>query len=515
MSVPDPKFSDIVDPTIEKIVVLSDIHGDHDNFIVNLRDNAKVIRKRSGHDFDATRERDPELDPFFHADLNIKDQADRYVEDLNYEWCGGNTHVVIVGDIVDPFRDMSRRSPNFYWPQMELKLVLFINAINKQAARSRGRVLKVLGNHDVGNLLCTYNPKKERFIAPRVFVAKYIHPEDDPNELQHYLQLKDLEFKQQAHHPNGQYKIPFKDNYHNGISRLDYFAIDQPGGRLLLEDNAYVLLKINNYVFVHGNLPTAFTASPGFVPGQTPVTYDEFNALNWRLNRDRDPSVLAILDSDGEGSPVWNRDNYANKIDDRFDDNTAFCEGLSTKKDAFCRQYSVDTPTCRPETMQIFVGHCIQYAVYCKSRNRTYGLVNDIDNQSERLTTRDRADIYAGPMDPSRRHVFGITVECPLGDERDQYRIYRVDVGGGRGQQWLGMANLIARNQIKDGVCPTATTPQMAEVSFLSSIAPQLIEINRHGQISIVRSKIRNTRIHVPRVDYEQVVRGVPGLEHP
>ena len=81
---------------------------------------------------------------------------DAYIDDLNYEWIGGSTHVVICGDFIDPVRtSVCTKNGNIecsYYPQIELKIFMFINSINRQI-QTGGKIIKLLGNHELGNIL--------------------------------------------------------------------------------------------------------------------------------------------------------------------------------------------------------------------------------------------------------------------------------------------------------------------------------------------------------------------------
>ena len=104
--------TELMIPLDTPIISLSDIHGDIDALIIALRDCAKVIKSKNNIpdlSIQGNNNRDIELDKLLKLDLN--DNADATLFDLNhnltFSWIGGNTHVVIVGDILDPRRDNS------------------------------------------------------------------------------------------------------------------------------------------------------------------------------------------------------------------------------------------------------------------------------------------------------------------------------------------------------------------------------------------------------------------------
>jgi len=117
------------------IFALSDIHGDIHSFIVSLRDCAKVIKKANEIELNPDI---IDLDIKRNLNINISDGNDNYDSLLGYEWSGGNSYVVICGDIIDPYRPQKTtcskhpRPSNgmpcncIYYPQLEIKLLLFI-----------------------------------------------------------------------------------------------------------------------------------------------------------------------------------------------------------------------------------------------------------------------------------------------------------------------------------------------------------------------------------------------------
>ena len=113
---------------VKKLIFLSDIHGDMMGFIINMRDCAKVIRKKKEYPFDQNKIDDdlirqmnvnlnklfidkdkkdelkylsPSKHDYFYENL---DKIESYNDGMNYEWIGEDTHVVIVGDIIDNIR---------------------------------------------------------------------------------------------------------------------------------------------------------------------------------------------------------------------------------------------------------------------------------------------------------------------------------------------------------------------------------------------------------------------------
>lgn len=157
--------------------------------------------------------RDLALEELLNIDISSNENDKKYICDLNYEWCGGNSHVVIIGDILDGYRpgesDNNYKHPHFY-PQIELKIIRFINAINDSASKTEGKIIKLLGNHEIMN---TQNSTSYMF----------------PSDLS-------------------------QNNYYNKILRKNFFKVDNIGFNEYKKGGTGILIKINNFIFVHGGI---------------------------------------------------------------------------------------------------------------------------------------------------------------------------------------------------------------------------------------------------------------------
>jgi hypothetical protein len=259
--------------------------------------------------------------------LDISINENYYKDDLNYEWCGNNAHVVIVGDFLDAKRDFndivikknitlstdgitSVKEEKDYgineYPQIEIKLLKFINSLNKQAINNGGRIIKTFGNHEICNILDKYES----------FVIKYGYAET-------YKQI----------------------NYYKGVNRLNNFKIGGPGYELLIEDNIYVLFKLNNNLFIHGELIDSHSTKSYL----SNMTFEDYNYINHIINFNSNLlyksnvkkeilNKINIIDNisnayntigvNGE-DPLWQRKfgNYSN-TSARINDNSSFCKNV-------------------------------------------------------------------------------------------------------------------------------------------------------------------------------------------
>lgn len=228
------------------IYAISDLHGDIEGFIISLRDCAGVIKKKKNFN-DENFAKYLSKDISNEKEIYLKTNNDKeYPFDLDYEWCGTNSHVIIVGDILDSYRsdltitkaDVKADSElesfkdcfknpdtdRYYHchPQGELKLLLFINIINKYAKEQNGRLIKIIGNHEMINFYYKENFKDFSFKTMATLKSYIVDPE----------------------------KI-----YCCNTNRTNFFNFGKIGYDLFKESDGFCsLLVINNYIFVHGEL---------------------------------------------------------------------------------------------------------------------------------------------------------------------------------------------------------------------------------------------------------------------
>jgi hypothetical protein len=528
--------TNIIDPSI-KVFSLSDIHGDIQSFIIALRDCAKVIRKKlkpvtSKPTFaDETEERifnlnnytdfnkdtyDENMESILNLDLNKDEHI--YINDLNYEWCGGNTHVVICGDIIDPFRDDKHHKNCIktgglacsYYPQIELKILMFINAINIQASLTGGKIVKLLGNHEACNIIT--NPNFNYNIA-------YSYKEDQ------------------------------NKGYYKGISRTDTFQVGQPGFNLLFEGGCGVLIKINNTIFVHGDLVESYDIYDDL--NQFINNPQERNQKNW----DDKFCLVIMVESSPLFETLFGRDRGDRKIIDKIISQKnigndklekEFCDKLIGSFMKFKSNGKIITEDANE--LKLVIGHCPQSwsSTYTLTANETY---SELINQDDVMQVFGN-DIYSGKSvfdrKDNRRRIFGISTQCLIPNTRLN-RIYRVDIASSRGLDYYGEpsptvasptiaspsstfafllanpgstlanAGLTFANQKKPFTASNSTLKLPSSIEeenrFLYSKTPQVLEINVDGSINIIKSKMRNTRVHLPRDVYEQHAKTIPELD--
>lgn len=143
----------------------------------------------------------------------------RGVVDSSGTWTGGDTWVVCMGDIFDGVRPEIRPDSEYLGSALELRLVDYILQMDVQARKESGRVISIMGNHDV----CAH-----------MGVNSMYHKRADIQS--------------------------FKDR---GTDRHRELA---PGGALItkLAKEWPMILRIGRFVFVHGSLePRLLEATKG------------------------------------------------------------------------------------------------------------------------------------------------------------------------------------------------------------------------------------------------------------
>ncbi len=522
-----------------EIGTFSDVHGDIDTLIITLRDVLGVIRKKSNRKSGGKTQRDPELDTFLNLDLSDSANQILYSHTLNYEWSGGDKVVVICGDILDPNRlDRSlipdvitlddvpyeytgNKNLPHYYPQIEYKILLFINGINadatsleKRTGVKQGKIIKVAGNHEFMNMFAE-TPISSTMI-PMKRTAPYMFPIDLENSI------------------NTIKKLPAKPYIKiNGVeyTRFNFFEIGNPGYDAIKKDFK-LSYKIGNYIFVHGQLTSD-------------LDWDDHNDITEILTKipvHSDPDLKKFLDLNQESigkinlrlnngsGPLWERiwgspigtgtEGPNNRIGQRsgvlkansFVIDDVFCDDISKVITKFCSTLPESDPNCtatnpaNSKGVNVVLGHCIQ----SESTLRNQPSMTFIDSASSDYFDNEKTQtilgnhIYYGlPKLINQRTgthhnptIFGISTDC-IGTNHNH--IYRVDVGASRGFDQPGNIDLLNSAQPTDKINTLNT--------LFFSRTPQALRIDLvNNKLAISRSKLVNTIHNVPRPDLNTVL---------
>lgn len=440
-------ITNINDESIETIFALSDIHTDIHAFIIALRDCAKVIRKKKA-------EYDPNIldqDTEDLLNIDISDSDNGYIPDLNYEWVGENTHIVIIGDMLDGKRpgynnytkkikygNIESDAPIHEYLQIEIKLLLFINSLDKQAQNNNSRIHKICGNHELSNILF---PEFRAEYSGQIFDS-----------------------------------AKSEQNYYHGYTRYNVFEPKNPGYEILLEGGLGILLKINNNIFVHASLQ------------RTPITY--YNTINNDINNQTKTiqqllttfRLLKYMSGSNITEVMWNY-SYGQSLGNFSSQNEITnCDNIITDMKVLMG-IPVSTPITdeRIRNLRVIVGHCIQKDKMASKPVTVYHESINKDDVSKILSTS-----ITGTPQPNNRILYGITMDCQQ-QGVNRFRLYRVDIGTSRSQ-----------DKEKDN---SRNNVVFNKIDILTR-TPHILKIVGHGDndsVSVVRSKLQNTLIHLPR----------------
>ena len=469
-------ITSIDDDNIKRIVTFSDIHGDLHALIIALRDCAGVICKKRAFAFDPAIAPDTDLDRLLDINLNGLDIENYrnidptvYACDLNYEWCGSDTYVVIIGDLIDLFRvNISKKNPfgkqlSYEYTQVELKIIIFLNIMDSQAKAQRGRVIKLIGNHEMMNFFST---PAENAIIPYLTDDMKIKP--------YYI-----------------------SNKNQPVMRHEFFNFENIGFNLFMETKPTTILRINSNIFVHGQL--------------SQDTFATHNELNRWLNEKKyvgkqDPSYVAIKEL-AFGYPMRKGDNHlwdrefggeGNSIHERLSDKQKqqdFCDKVMKYVQRFCDGDDIKCMQNHKDDMRVIIGHCPQYL---PNAENGYGSLN---TTFTKITTYKFLDVLSPPAKTSvPRHIsgntFGITMECPHKKKPDDFHIYRVDIGVSRGFD----NSVLTRHQMEaNRKCNEILLPRV----------PQILEIHDNN-VKIFRVTVAHSALHQPRPYWFDYNRSVP-----
>ena len=438
------------DLTIKNIYSFSDIHGDIHSLIIALRDCAKVIKKKKDKEYDLEpkiNSPDLDLERLLQIDISINDND--YIDDLNYEWnpIMTNTYVVIIGDIIDATRRGSYFishegvliTPSHWYYQVEIKILRFINSLHEQALKFNSKIIKLLGNHEVMNIL-GYTER----------IKKYAFKND--------ITSHD--------------KIYYRDD-----TRFNTFLPERHGFNLLMKHGAGILVRVNNNIFIHGQLVENITEKD-YIDINNNVNSTDFNIVLKALGQ------INHTTEDGVESPLWAREFGSP------DSGESICKKVKQLLQMFIGEEHDITD------LRLIIGHCIQSrATMSNQSNRTFSKIDiDASRRIEYLSAPAKTSI----PDIKNDFIFGVTMGCPKHLNKNDHHLYRVDIGASRGFDSKRDIDMITTPHVDQ-------TFNELEKRYLYSRTPQVLKLGQ--TVQIIRSRLKNTRIHQLRVYYEEYIK--------
>jgi len=238
---------------VNRIVAVSDIHGAHDAVVATFQ-RAAVI-------------------------------------DDDLAWIGGDTHLVITGDLLD-------RGPE------SRQVMNLIMRLERESVRTGGRVHQLLGNHEVMNLIGDV-----RYVSDSEYAA--FSEDESAQEREYWYQA--FRRDQPAGMDEGEIKRAFDEKAPTGFfGHRRAFRSDGYYGKWLLQKP--LMIVVNETAFVHGGAPP-YVAEHGLAGVNTALKLDLLNYVT-TLSTLEDASVLSPIDRFKEAPAKLTSKIEAGELDD-------------------------------------------------------------------------------------------------------------------------------------------------------------------------------------------------------
>jgi hypothetical protein len=424
-----------LDDKVSKIYAIGDIHGDIIPFIVALRDCCRVIKKKTGYDFNQNKK-----DQDMVKELSKEWHDNTYIEDLNYEWIGNDAYVVLCGDLINNSRSQKPKPEEY--PLEELRILKFINAINKMAILKGGSIFKVIGNHDFDNI------NKEILTSPY---------------------KNNLVTKKTAEYEGYKY---------GAIDRFHYFNHGNIGAKVFGIDNAYLFLVIRDFIFVHGGISSDL------------FNFENLNYINEKFNSYLNDASNTLFDKESNSLEykLVSSENGLVKcryFSQRFEKipEEKVCDDLEIKFNKLLEELRTNGYS-QHKNFRLVVGHSTQNKFF-NEKNTYYSTYDNIIKENyinDGIIVNNKfpeGSVYNGTGKIKDDIIInnGISVGC--NNERGLSKIFRIDVGLSRG----------AFN-FKDNDTD----------EYLYSRTPQVLEIiyeSDQPKVNLIKSSVENTKIHI------------------
>ena len=208
-------------------------------------------------------------------------------------WIGGDTYVVQLGDTLDGKRPETKIENAFLQESGEVEIMRLILDLDSQAKKYNGRVISLLGNHE---LYPYYLPNDKRFIRD-------------------YVKTKDIE--------------QFKKVYN--VDRIKFLKPGGIGGALIGRTRP-LILKLGEFLFIHGSVTDKLIKN-NLNPETGKVDISKINRETslWLQGKGKIPNCLEEMD---EENPVFSRTYSKSKTFNeqecaKFDNQLKFFDGVN------------------------------------------------------------------------------------------------------------------------------------------------------------------------------------------
>tara|TARA_Y100000992_G_C21274243_1_gene498948 strand:+ start:7265 stop:8194 length:930 start_codon:yes stop_codon:yes gene_type:complete len=210
-----------------------------------------------------------------------------------WEWIAGDTYVVQLGDTLDGKRPETKIENTFLQESGEIEIMRLILTLDCQAKKYGGRVISLLGNHE---LYPYYLPNDKQFIRG-------------------YVKTKDIE--------------QFKKIYNT--DRIKFLKPGGIGGSLMGRTRP-LILKLGEFLFIHGSVTDKLIKN-NLNPETGKVDIAKINRETslWMQGKGKIPKCLEEMD---EENPVFSRMYSNSKTFNeqecaKFDNQLKFFDGVN------------------------------------------------------------------------------------------------------------------------------------------------------------------------------------------
>jgi hypothetical protein len=480
------------------IFAMSDIHGDFSALIINLRDLAQCIKYtdsvEKNHKLNYwIRKASIDLPDFLLDSVKALEYLSKSVESdiydpLNgFKWIGNNKTIIITGDIIDNIRpgyvpdrfDITKRQGEI--KHEEIKILLFLQALNYQAMKEGGKIIILLGNHDLFGILGNNGYRNYR--------SEYC------NSINYQTHSREIYFNKLSYlfMNNGLFMIICKINnclfMHGG---LNSYVLEQI---LRLAKISYK--KVDEYIYdisdIMHFINKQFTSILKKIIDKTNLTSNEVELYNILMNDSNDYEVNPDYDATCN---VINKVDYNDQTKNNFKKGILFtrlignehitdnyCGIISDLIRLLCNNILNHIEYC--EGLDFIVGHCVQHMYQCA--DTCILSKSDTDVHNEIFYTRSGNPEKIKYINPTiNDKIPGITVtKCTLESDTHQGgHIFRIDTSMSRAFDIQCLTNI--------DEC----------LKHLSARSPQILNITRNitstiidqvNKFKIIKSTLLNT----------------------
>ena len=202
-----------------------------------------------------------------HGDFKIFKRLLRMckVIDTRGKWTGGSTHVVQMGDTLDGKRPGIKLNEAYLKESGELEIILYILVLDSQAKLTGGRVISILGNHE---------------LYPYYF-------NNDKEFIRDYVKQSDIDM----------FKV-------HDIERARFLRPGNLGG-VLFGRTRPLILQLGEFLFIHGSVTDSLIKQNIIVAtGKVDIAKINRSVAAWLMGTAKIPRYL---EDTGKDNPVFSR----------------------------------------------------------------------------------------------------------------------------------------------------------------------------------------------------------------